>query len=586
LIRAQSEHARTTPVVDLLSGELHIRFEDNTPASTACLGLRDLIKSYPDFPYNEYIVVDTAHQEGPSIVWEDDFRTNTACSASIQNRSTPTAGQDADWQPTESGLEQAQIPSTDMDEIRVAGQTVNSIISEWQGNSCIINDPNWLDDDNMSVGFARDEAVMYIWADKPEWDKATRDRWAALAADTACQALLTEAQARKEWRCAQYAVTVVDNAGSSTFLRWGSAGSCARAPLPGPHRLPVGPAPARPSVWTVRPVRVVVAAIVTVGDRDELGAQQWPHPGHAEDHLRMAVLAEPALNQGIGLGDLLIEGHHLPGNLGHHGCGQILPGDGGVLVFGGRNRSSRNGVKVADLSILQPCGEAVLADPAQSGGGLVAGQQHQRRFGGAVVKGPFQRGEVFQELSAQSVDGASAVRRQIVATRGGDPQVHRDLVLYCQCVQVAAHPGLVGDDVSILGIGLPVTAVGTGGVVDGAAGDVEQLLPMVDQQRDQQGGPARVEVNRPGHDLVRSKTSAISSSSSASLFGTRRESTLIPSASLHSDELRSSQLAVESSRSSGRPICFSHQGQEHHDPPPKLLGFPILRMTGINPPTT
>lgn len=196
-------------------------------ASTACLGLRDLIKSYPGFPYNEYIVVDIAHQQGPSIVWEDDFRTNTACSTSIQNRSTPTAGQDSDWQPTKSGLEQAQIPSTDKDEIRVAGQTVNSIISEWQGNSRIIDDPNWLDHDNMSVGFARDEAVMYIWADKPEWDKATRDRWAALAADTACQAVLTEAQARKEWRYAQYAVTVVDNAGSSTFLRWGSAGSCA-----------------------------------------------------------------------------------------------------------------------------------------------------------------------------------------------------------------------------------------------------------------------------------------------------------------------------------------------------------------------
>ncbi|MER5699757.1 serine/threonine-protein kinase [Streptomyces mirabilis] len=196
-------------------------------ASTVCLGLQDLVKSYPDFPYNEYIVVDTAHEEGPSIVWEDDFRTNTACSTSIQNRSSPTAGQDSDWQPTKSGLEQAQIPSTDKDEIRVAGQTVNSIISEWQGNSRIIDDPNWLDHDNMSVGFARDEAVMYIWADKPEWDEATRDRWAALAADTACQAVLTEAQARKEWRYAQYAVIVVDDAGSSTFLRWGSAGSCA-----------------------------------------------------------------------------------------------------------------------------------------------------------------------------------------------------------------------------------------------------------------------------------------------------------------------------------------------------------------------
>ncbi|MFJ1562490.1 serine/threonine-protein kinase [Streptomyces mirabilis] len=54
-------------------------------ASTACLGLRDLIKSYPDFPYNEYIVVDTARQEGPSIVWEDDV--TPSCDATgLRNR--------------------------------------------------------------------------------------------------------------------------------------------------------------------------------------------------------------------------------------------------------------------------------------------------------------------------------------------------------------------------------------------------------------------------------------------------------------------------------------------------------------------
>ncbi|MET7519403.1 serine/threonine-protein kinase [Streptomyces sp. NPDC005480] len=196
-------------------------------ASTACLGLRDLIKSYPDFPYNEYVIVDTAHQGGPAIVWEDNFRTNTACSASVQDRSTPTTGQDAWWQPTDSGLKQAQVSSTNKNEIRVAGQTVNNVISEWQGNSRIINDPNWLDHHNMSVGFARDEAVMYIWADKPKWGEATRNKWAALAADTACQTVLTEARARKEWRYDKYAVTIVGNAGSSTFLRWGSAGSCA-----------------------------------------------------------------------------------------------------------------------------------------------------------------------------------------------------------------------------------------------------------------------------------------------------------------------------------------------------------------------
>ncbi|MEV6019995.1 serine/threonine-protein kinase [Streptomyces sp. NPDC051997] len=196
-------------------------------ASTACLGLRDILKSYPDFPYHEYVVVDTARAQGPSIVWEDDFRTNTTCSTSVQNRTAPTAGQDPDWQPSEAGLEQARIPSTDRDEIRVAGGTVDTILSEWQGNSRLVTDPNWLDNRNMSVGFAPEESVMYVWAEKPAWDTATRDRWAALAADTACRAVIREAQARKEWRYAQYAVTIVDNAGSGTFLRWGSAGSCA-----------------------------------------------------------------------------------------------------------------------------------------------------------------------------------------------------------------------------------------------------------------------------------------------------------------------------------------------------------------------
>ncbi|MFD7003042.1 methyltransferase, FxLD system [Streptomyces mirabilis] len=41
-IRAQGEHARTTPVVDLLSGELRIRFEDNAPASTE--GLEEALR--------------------------------------------------------------------------------------------------------------------------------------------------------------------------------------------------------------------------------------------------------------------------------------------------------------------------------------------------------------------------------------------------------------------------------------------------------------------------------------------------------------------------------------------------------------
>jgi hypothetical protein len=79
----------------------------------------------------------------------------------------------------------------------------------------------------MSVGFAPDEAVMYVWVKKPHWDHTTRERWASIAADVACQAVLNESQARKEWRYAQYAVAIDEGEGSDDFLRWSSAGSCA-----------------------------------------------------------------------------------------------------------------------------------------------------------------------------------------------------------------------------------------------------------------------------------------------------------------------------------------------------------------------
>jgi hypothetical protein len=196
-------------------------------AELACLGLRDINESYPDFPYNEYVVVDTAGKDGPRIVWKDNFRTNTTCSTSVQNRDTSGESQGSEWRPTDSGLEQAQIPSTDETEIRVAEDSVNSIISEWQGNSRTRNAPEWLDHYNMSAGFAPDEAVMYVWANKPNWDQPTRDRWADIAADVACQAVLAEARSGKEWRYIQYAIAIDIGDSSADFLRWGSAETCA-----------------------------------------------------------------------------------------------------------------------------------------------------------------------------------------------------------------------------------------------------------------------------------------------------------------------------------------------------------------------
>jgi hypothetical protein len=210
------------------SGQQLPRVAVHEIAELACLGLRDITTAYPDLPYNEFVVVDTAGKNAaPNIVWEDDFRANARCSTSVQNRSIPGEEHDSSWQPTSSGLEQAQISSTDTDEIRVANETVNAIVSEWQGNSRTRNNPEWLDHHNMSVGFAPDEAIMYVWANKPAWDQPTRRRWADIAADVACQAVLTESRSRKQWRYVQYAVAIDVGDSSVGFLRWGSAGTCA-----------------------------------------------------------------------------------------------------------------------------------------------------------------------------------------------------------------------------------------------------------------------------------------------------------------------------------------------------------------------
>ncbi|MFD0356081.1 hypothetical protein ACFVHW_20435, partial [Streptomyces sp. NPDC127110] len=66
-------------------------------ARAACLGLRHLRSAYPDLPYGTFVIVDTGRRAGPGIVWSDDFRTNTTCSASLTDRGTggDTAGDTA-----------------------------------------------------------------------------------------------------------------------------------------------------------------------------------------------------------------------------------------------------------------------------------------------------------------------------------------------------------------------------------------------------------------------------------------------------------------------------------------------------------
>ncbi len=64
-------------------------------------------------------------------------------------------------------------------------------------------------------------------------------------------------------------------------------------------------------------------AYVTPSARDDLDSQGRTETGHAQDDLGAQVIAAPALDQAVGLGDLVIESDHLPRQHGCHGGGQV-----------------------------------------------------------------------------------------------------------------------------------------------------------------------------------------------------------------------------------------------------------------------
>ncbi|MFE7109880.1 serine/threonine-protein kinase [Streptomyces sp. NPDC057575] len=195
-------------------------------AKNACLTLHMMADIYKALPYDEYVLVDNTTSKAPAIVWEDDFRANTGCVTQTIDRSATAPGQVPGWHPTEEGLAAAQIRSVDKREIRVATEAVHQLFVDWNANSRLFDAPRYISDENTSIGFAPHEGVMYVWATKPEWDQNTREEWGEAAAGVACRTVIAESRAGQEWGYAQYAVAVLDGAGGTEFLRWGTAGSC------------------------------------------------------------------------------------------------------------------------------------------------------------------------------------------------------------------------------------------------------------------------------------------------------------------------------------------------------------------------
>ena len=81
-------------------------------------------------------------------------------------------------------------------------------------------------------------------------------------------------------------------------------------------------------------------AHVAAGGGEEFGAEGDTEAGHAQDDFGVAVAAKSLLDHRFGVADFGVEGHHLLGQAGHHGGGQLLSGHHAVLGVGGSSAAA------------------------------------------------------------------------------------------------------------------------------------------------------------------------------------------------------------------------------------------------------
>ncbi|KUN31410.1 hypothetical protein AQJ27_51415 [Streptomyces olivochromogenes] len=175
------------------------------------------------------------------------------------------------------------------------------------------------------------------------------------------------------------------------------------------------------------PVGSAEDAHVAAGGGQELGTEDDAQAGHAGDHFEVLVLAKPGLDELVDLGDLLVEADHLRRQRVHHRGGQSLARQAGVLALSRLEGGLGQLVGAEDLAVSQPRLQPLAADPAEGGRRLVAGQQDERAGVGDVER-TLQTGKDASELSAEPVDGASAVGDQVHAPAGEDFQLGDGLV--------------------------------------------------------------------------------------------------------------------------------------------------------------
>ncbi|MFC9952321.1 serine/threonine protein kinase, partial [Streptomyces prasinus] len=204
----------------LASDEEGMAYAETEIARMMCLTLRDLVlRLHPDLPYRSYVTVREEKGREPQVTWQEDFVDDEQCWSAVED------GTELDWEPDDSGLGEAMVPSTDGAEIRVADRAARRIIERSNAMRSTLGTDQVLGHEEIKVGFDPANSAMYVWSDYLMWNQGQIETWAEMAAGEACRALVNQRQGMGEgWPYTRYAVAEIGASGY-LMIRWGTATS-------------------------------------------------------------------------------------------------------------------------------------------------------------------------------------------------------------------------------------------------------------------------------------------------------------------------------------------------------------------------
>jgi hypothetical protein len=251
---------------------------------------------------------------------------------------------------------------------------------------------------------------------------------------------------------------------------------------------------------------------VSCGDQ-ELSSEDRTHPRQASEDPSLGTGEKTPCKLLIEGLDALLVGENLSSKLGDDCGGDFFGGQDDALRVGRGEGLLREALSSFDAAVAEEGDEALATYTADGGGGLVVSYQGE---GAPVVQvqRPLQGRKQRKKSFSEAGDGAGLVGDEIPATAGDEElQLGKLSFAGCEFAEVRSHARLIGDDVSVSGVGVGLPAVGIASPIHGKAWKVENPLASFPQQCQKERRGATWLVDGPndflgqGEDLIDEKRS-------------------------------------------------------------------------------